>query len=126
MNTKSAIYKNSVGHLQASIAYGAVSAGCTGRTFKPEDLVIVTEDIQNNNDYVFAALSVASGNLHTESYQTVWPNWVPNNDKKVVVNQVKFITSIVMLPKKLIGPCTQTDIKLENRQQVIDYLLING
>ena len=121
MSIKSAIYKNSVGHLQASMAYGVVAAGCTGRSFKSEDLVIVLEDC--NEDYMYGALCIAEGSQDTDSgYQNIWPNWQPNNPNKVVINKVKFITQIVIVPKSIIGRLTQTDIANINRKSVIDYI----
>ena len=124
--TKSAIYKHSVGHLQTSMAYGVVAAGATGRVFKAEDLIIVIEENQADPDTYYAALGYATGETAEKSYDFYWPNWAPSNPAKVAVNQVKFITKIVVIPKDIVGRVTQTDIAAANRPAVIDFIFRNG
>ena len=126
MKTKSAIYKNSFGHLQTSMAYNVVAAGCTNRVFESEDLVIVIEDNPSDSDTYFAALAIATGKTSDKGYDFYWPNWQPNNPEKVAINQVKFFGKIVIIPKEVVGPCTQTDISLANRSEVINYIFNEG
>ena len=124
MKSKSAIYKNSIGHLATSMAYGVVAAGCTNRTFNAEDLVIVLEDNPSDSDTYFAGLAIAKGETVTDKgYNFYWPNWQANNPNKVVINKVKFISNIVIIPKSVVGRVTQTDIALANRSEVIDYIM---
>jgi len=124
--TKSALYTKCTGHLEISMAFNAVAAGCTGRRFKKGELIIVLQQLPEIEDIMVGALAIATGDEHAMPHGNLWVNWVPNNPTKVVVNEVKFITRPVAIGKAIYGNLTQTDIAMANRPAVITHLLANG
>lgn len=124
--TKSALYTKCTGHLELSMAFNAVAAGCTNRRFKEGDLVIVLQELPGIESTMVGALAIATGKLATQKWSDIWVNWIPNNPDKVCVNEVKFITRPVAITKATYGKLTQTDISLSSRPGVISHLLTNG
>ena len=120
--TRCAIYGRGIGHLQASMVYGVVAAGCTGRTFSAGTTVIVLENNPADPESYVVALAEALGEQSTEHFTTFWPHWDANFPNKVVVNKVRFTTSAVAVPKSVVGRLTQTDIAASTRAAVIDYV----
>ena len=134
LTTKSALYTKCSGHLELSMAFNAVAAGCTGRRFKKTDLIIILQELPGINDVMLGALATATGRSnHGEGedfidldWAGIWVNWVPNNAEKVCVNEVQFVTRPVAISKAIYGNLTQTDIAMSNRPAVINHLLTNG
>ena len=126
LSTKSAIYTKCTGHLELSMAFNVVAAGCTNRRFKEGDLIIVLQELPGIEGTMLGALAIATGNLSPLNHKDIWTNWVPNNPAKVTVNEVKFVTRPVAITKEVYGKLTQTDIPMSNRQAVITHLMHGG
>jgi len=123
-NSRSAIWKSNGKHLEEAINNGVACTGTTGRVY-PRNSTLIVADQNPSGDYA-VALGKCTGEIVEEHPNVFWESWVVNEPENVVINNVLFFAKCENVPASVVGRTTQTDIKSNNRQRVVDYVQQNG
>ena len=124
MRSRSCVYKSGGEHLEDCITKSVACAGSTGRNF-PKNVPVIVVDKLSDGDYK-VAIGISTGRISEFHYSEIWKNWNPSNPEKVVVNEVLFYKICNKVPASVIGKTSQTDISIEKRKAVYDYVDKNG
>ena len=122
METTSVVYATSGEHLTSSMLNGVVAPGSQSRTFKKGTRMVVL-DVIPKGDEAWVAMAESEGELAKRPYGSFWPQWSPKTPANVKVSKVKFITGRHRIQRSEYGKLTQTNIRKDNLDRVVAYLM---